>query len=224
MKENQPRDPSLERIHDLYTECMNCSNTVEQCPGIWKDIRGGVPPRGFHYQRAPVKVLAVAKNPGHPLKGEKKLYSGLDRRELLQAYRDFQATFYPNPDKYAELSNRFHKNLFRYLAFFLDVPHSDIYQHAAHTNIVKCSTPKESAKLNSKTMEECFQKYFLREIELFQPKVLLALGRESEAFLLKKSWKLCLPIIYVRHPSYYYPKEKEHIILDRIKEDIQFYL
>lgn len=212
---------NIDEIQALYTKCMNCSNTTEQCPGIWKETKDGIPPRGFYYRAAPVKILAVAKNPGHPHDREIELYAGLGGRELPQVYRNYQSSFYPGPNNHGQPSGAFHRNMFRYLAAFLDVPQSDIYLHAAHTNIVKCSTPEESTELDPQTVEECYQRYFVKEISLFKPKVLLALGREVERFLLGKAWKHCLPIIYVRHPSYPYPKEDEESILRGIKDEIQ---
>src|SRR5690349_19135833 len=108
-----------ERAFSLYVGCMNCENTIAQCPGVWKDIPLGVPPRGFRFEAVPIKVLVVGKNPGHPLEGERDRFIGLTGAALLNTYRDFQGSYYANPDSIREPSNRFHKRLFRYLGFFL---------------------------------------------------------------------------------------------------------
>ncbi len=211
---------------DLYAECINCQNTGLHCPGIWKDFRNGIPPRGFYFQNVPVKILIVGKNPGHPLSGESEYYVGRTGRDLLNSHRKFQEKYIPSPNSCQEPPTTFHNNLFRYLAFFLDVPEDKIFLYVARTNLLKCSTPDEQAKLRSikVTVEECYRKYFLAELRIFQPKVILALGRDVEKFLKKKAPMHKLPVIYVKHPSYPYSWEMEEIELTKIKEQISSYL
>jgi len=211
-------------LESLYINCMNCANTPSHCPGIWKNIPAGVPPRGFFFKVAPVKLLVVAKNPGHPLKNEVGLYCGRSGRDLFLAYRQFQEKVYPDPGKIREFSTRFHKTLFRYISYFLDIPGTDIYLHAAHTNLVKCSTRDEQARLKPKTMMECYTQYFRTELELLRPKVLLALGREVERFLIERQTDHNLPVVYIKHPSYRYRREEEKQILSDIKQQIVAHL
>jgi hypothetical protein len=201
---------------------MDCSNTAKQCHGILKDFNKGIPPRGFFYKSFPVKILVVSKNPGHPLKGEIQKYRGKRGSDLYKAYRDHQEDLYYNLDKTKDRSLIFHKNLFQYLSYFLDVEnHVDVlYQQIAHTNLVKCSTKGERDKLNTKTMEECYEKFFRTELNLLKPKVLLALGREVEKFLTKKKSEHGLPIIYIKHSSYHYSKQDKERILSGIKKEI----
>lgn len=203
---------------------MNCRNPSSTCTGVWNDIPKGIPPRGFYYREAPIKVLAVAKNPGHPLLGEQELYRGLTGKDLFQAYRKHQEILYPNPDQVHEPSIRFHKTLFRYLSVFLEIPQDDIYLHAAHTNLVKCSTPDERAKLDPKAMAQCYSQYFKAELDLLRPRVLLALGREVEKFLISRKTDHQLPVVYIKHPSYRYRKEDEQRILTAIKRQIHSFL
>jgi hypothetical protein len=56
--------------------------------------------------------------------------------------------------------------------------------------------------------------------------VLLALGREVYNFLNEKQIKAELgkPVIYIKHPSYYYRKEQEREILEKRKAEIHKYL
>lgn len=89
MEQKCSPDTSIENLHALYTECMNCEDTADQYPGGWKDIDNGLPPRGFHYELAPAQVFVGAKNPGHPLYREPYICMGLRDKKLLQAYRDF---------------------------------------------------------------------------------------------------------------------------------------
>ena len=53
----------MSELDNLYTACMNCTNTEQQCLGIWKDIPNGIPPRGFFYHKATINILVVGKNP-----------------------------------------------------------------------------------------------------------------------------------------------------------------
>jgi hypothetical protein len=207
----------------FYASCMNC--TIN-CPGVWIDIKNGIPPRGFYYQQSPIKILVVSKNPGHPLEGESQLFKGKVDQDLFKAYRTFQEKLYHNLLNNKEHSTRFHKNLYRYLSFFLDIPNDldQIYSHVAHTDLLKCSTQNEQAKINDKMFEECYKKYFLKEVELLKPKMLLVLGREVERFLTKKKSEHNIPIIYIKHPSYFYKKDQEKLILEAKKKEIQQYL
>jgi len=213
------------KIDNFYISCMSCSNSSDKCPGILKDFENGLPPRGFYYKTSPVDILVVGKNPGHPFHGESDNYRNKKGKKLFEAYRKHQDSYYNNPNIYAERSNTFHKNLFLYISQFLVIDQKPdiIYNHIAHTNIVKCSTLDETGKLNKMTIKECYNNFFLTEIELFKPKVILALGREVEKFLNSKK-DINIPIIYIKHPSYYYKAEEESEILKNIKLEIAKYL
>ena len=156
--------------------------------------------------------------------GEPELFRCRTGTDLFRAYRDYQERLYPDPGKVREPSTRFHRTLFRYISYFLDTPHADIYLHAAHTNLVKCSTPNEQSRLSATTMAQCYRQYFLTELDLLRPKVLLALGREVERFLLARQVDHGLPVIYIKHPAYRYRSEDEARILDDIKRQITAYL
>lgn len=213
--------PSHQDAEALYTECMNCANTTAQCPGTWKDVPRGIPPRGFFFQRVPVKILVVGKNPGHPLQGETKELTGRDGRDLYVACHTMQERHYADLLAIRERSITFHTNLFRYLSYFLDVPESEIWNHAALTNLVKCSTPGERDLLDQKTMSECYSRYFVRELAVLRPQVLLALGREVEKYLRSRAAEHRLPVVYIKHPSYYYRRDAEAQILLSLKNGIR---
>jgi len=215
----------VQQLNELYSQCVNCQATVMECPGIWKEHNRGVIPRGFYFETSPVKILAVGKNPGHPDDIEVNTYPGLHGSNLYQVFLDNSARFHSDLEKSLDhRGDRFQKNLHRYLSDFLDVETNKIYQHAAFTNLVKCSTPKEQVVLESKTMEECYRRYLSKEIDLLRPRVLLALGNEVEYFLLKKSWEFGIPVVKVRHPSVHYKKVEEEEILEGIKSEINQHL
>lgn len=214
----------VHELESLYTDCMNCDVPVSRCTGVWKDIPGGVPPRGFFYTTTPVSILVVAKNPGHPFVHEIEALRGKSGATLFKAFREFQTLPPPTAGDVDASSGRYHRNLQEYLAFFLDLPEKELARHVAHTNLVKCSTMGEQAKLSQAAMEECFTTYLSRELKLFRPRVLLALGREVERFLVSKVGQHGLPVIYVKHPSYYYARAKRLSILTAIKAEIAQHL
>ncbi|TAL53837.1 uracil-DNA glycosylase family protein [Pandoraea sp.] len=215
----------------FYGSICDCSCTSHDCPGTFKSPSTGSPPRGFYTKAKPgfVDLLAVCKNPGHTLPDEKQLYRGLNGFEIASAHMEYaEETFRREHDINAQArrSTRFHKNLVRYLSYFLDVPEENVFERAVYTNLVKCSTPDERARLDPRAMSKCFESHFARELDFFKPRVLLACGREVERFLNSEKTRCVhrLPVIYVKHPSYYYRRENEQPILEKIRADVQQHL
>ena len=225
----------IKEIEEFYSECMNCDATKNECPMALKNRKTGYVPRGFHYESPNIKLLVVGKNPGHLLDGEGKLYINKIGKKLVEIHNNIHKEYYnglifrKQENPYKEKSNTFHKNLFRYTSFILDLPKDMVYSQMAHTNIFKCSTKHEQQKLKEGDILFCYSKFFLRELALFKPKAILALGREVESFLKKRqeeiSDKLCYDfsnrIIYIKHPSYYYNKKSEEEELKKIKQKIK---
>jgi hypothetical protein len=213
--------------HNFYSTICDCHNTEAKCPDIINSRTTGWPPRGFFTENQGVAtLLAVCKNPGHLLTDESALYMGRTSLEIADIHISYaRQTFRGDNDhlRNARRSTIFHKNLVKYLSFFLDVPSDEVFNYAVYTNLVKCSTHGERDMLKQQTMKECFLKHFVREIEHFRPKALIAFGREVERFLLnaKKRQLHSLPVIYVKHPSYHYRRESEHEILTQIRTEVQ---
>lgn len=215
----------------FYASVCACPNTETECPGIINSPSSGWPPRGFFTEAAdpPIDILVVGKNPGHPMPQEPNLYKDRSASDIAEVHLDFvRGAFLGDQDLSSEArrSTRFHKNLRSYLAFFLDVPEPDVFHHAAYTNLVKCSTHGEQDRLHRQTMNECFSRHLIREIEFFRPRVLLALGREVERFLLKAGERGLhrLSVIYIKHPSYHYARTAERAILSDIRAQIGRFL
>jgi len=214
------------KIEEFYKDCMNCPNTPKICKGILKDSKAGYVPRGFFFKSPSVEILVVGKNPGHPLPGERDKYKGKKDFELFNEYRKHQM-LYEDLKNLKDRSLIFHKNLFRYLSRIRGINNDSktIYQYYAHTNLVKCSTIGEQDKLKKETIEICYKKYFSKEIEFFKPKIILALGREVEKYLLKKIDDHKIPhIIYIKHPSRPMSKEVETKVLLKIKKQVDHIL
>ena len=212
---------------NFYNTVSSCTNTVAQCPNTLNSPETGWIPRGYYtnVDRPPVSVMAVCKNPGHLLPGEDRIYIDAPLVGRGKAHMDHASITFDggNLSRSGDArSTIFHRNLRRYLSFLLEVAPQDVFKHAAYTNLVKCSSPGERDPLNPKTMRECFTKHFVREIEYFRPKALIAFSREVENYLLrtKQQGLHDLPVIYLKHPSYHYRRDLEVLELTRAKQEL----
>ena len=234
------------QVEEFYIKCINCSVSQSECPKAWKDFSKGLVPRAFHICRSRFpKILVVAKNPGHPLDkyGERQFYDGKKGKRLFQAYLKWRNEFVENLLCQPDPSLKFHINKTRYLRYFLShveklesfeayrkrcfqagrisKDHKEIMRSVAFTNLFKCSTKNEREKLSFKDVKVCLERYFLKEVEMLKPQVILAFGNEVGSNLkrLKKDKNLP-PIEKVRHPSYFYNKDIEARQLSKVKRSL----
>ena len=146
-------DRHLLRPVDFYATISDCANTSAECPGIVNSCATGWPPRGFFTEAdATSRSPGCLQDPGHLLPGEALLYQGRTGGQIARIHVDYvRRTFKGKNDSLSEArrSTTFHKNLIRYLSFFLDVPAEQIFRHAAYTNLVKCSTVGERGSFKS---------------------------------------------------------------------------
>jgi len=203
---------TIDELKKFYVDVMNCPNyqpTKKACPEITRDKGINPVPRGFYFSQSeielPIKILAVAKNPGHAKDNEPQHYKGKKGSPLVEAHLGFVRQLF------SERKNPFQKNLLWDLREILDLPEDKVWSKAAYTNLIKCSTKNTQEKLSHYPIaaNTCFEKFFIREARLFKPQVILALGREAEGFLRKHNERstpaLGVPnrcISYMYHPSY----------------------
>ena len=220
-----PPAESRKQLHALYRECVNCPNNEQNCPGIWRDTAKGVFPDGFYFEAVPVDVLVVGKNTGHPDERELEIFPGLTGDALYKRLREKQTEDFQNGGLGAS-AQLFSRKLADYLCIILDTEEKDLFSRVAFTNLVKCRTIVESGNdLHEKTMKNCFDKYLRKEVELFQPKVILALGRAPEKYLLRKSWRyLGVPVLYLKHPSRPLSNKEAPATLNALKEEINYFI
>ena len=215
----------MSRIIALYSTIVTCPNTDKECPNTINDPATGNLPRGFYTAAKDPKdvlILLVAKNPGAPCKEEiDGLYRGQAATEQVLRQFELQRQLLNPP------AERFGKNLCRYMSYFLDTPPEEIFRKCAYTNLVKCTSPGIQDKLQKKAIDECFQKHLYRELALFSNvKLIIAFGREVQHPLTKPKTREThgKPVIYIKHPSYYYRKEEEAEILAKLKKEITLHL
>jgi Uracil DNA glycosylase superfamily len=218
-------------LAEFYAPVCGCA---QKCTGIKNCKTDGWVPRGFYTEynpKNPILLMAVCRNPGHPLSIEMVSYQNSScSTETAERHLAFSRDVFYGLGNSAEDARRktvFHRNLIRYLKFFLDVPECDVFKVAAYTNLVKCSTLGLQDRLHTETVSQCFDQHFRREVDYFNPRVLLAFGREVENYLkkAKKENHHNLPIVYIKHPSYFYQRDMEERelcdIKDRIKEHLK---
>jgi uracil-DNA glycosylase len=112
-----------------------------------------------------------------------------------------------------------------YAGYFLDVPAKDVFKQCVYTNLVKCSTTGERDRLHPQTQQACFCRHFQREVVFFNPRAIVAFGREAYRFLVHPTIYSVhhKPVVYVKHPSYPYSKAKKDNILASIKSELKEY-
>lgn len=218
-----------ERVIEFYEKVVSCPNTPKECPNTINCIEEDYPPRGFMSGGTPgaIDIMIIGKNPGHIVPNEKGAYSGKSPREIAKGmFRNPTWIIPPKGGTDAESYTTFHRNLVQYICCFLNISSEEVFKRCVYTNLVKCSTENKQERLRAKTINECFSKHLRDEIVLWQPKVLLALGREVYNFLNEQQIKKGhgKPVIYIKHPSYHYRKEQRQEILEKIKTEIQKYL
>ncbi len=219
---------------------MNCAYKENECPQAWKDFSAGIVPRAFSACKSnTAKILVVAKNPGHPLKGEPIYYKGKKGEDLFNAKLEWDSERCKRIQITKDNSLKYHKNLRRYVRFFLEISNKletykeyqnkyvpdherEISEHVAFTNLFKCSTKYEQERLKNSSFEICYRKYFMKEIKLIKPQTILALGNEVSKFLKRKNLKV--PLISIKHPSYFYSRNDEPDILKIKKTELKKYI
>ena len=209
---------------DFYQSVCACPCSSQECPKIINQAAQGYPPRGFYTRgtEGSVKILIVGKNPGHPLEEERALYCQKSSREIAEAQWHLIDQVFKNchsPEMRKNRSMTFHRNLLRYFSYFLDLPPDEVFRYCAYTNLVKCQSIGEQDKLEKPAIDNCLDRHFQREYQRYRPSILVALG--NEVFQALSRAKLQVPLIKLKHPSYFYSKLKEPATLQQLKRNIQ---
>ena len=212
-----------EKIIEIYAKVCSCNSLIcAEFSEIYNCPSKGSPPRGFFTEaQGEIDILVVGKNPGHVLESEAKLYLDLFGAELVKTHLEFSKnTFYKinQLNRKERQSTKFHSNLIEYMSFVLGEESDEIFKKVAYTNLVKCSTRNdEQAKLTRRSIDECFNRHLVNEINYFNPKIIFALGREVEKYLSATEVIYKYPLVYIKHPSYHYKKEEKLMKLNQLR-------
>ncbi len=177
----------------FYGEIVQCS---ERCKGIVRDKHTSIP-RGFFTEAVPgdsVTLMLVAGNPGQPMhrNGEHKLYKGLSGVQAATKHFKFARRCFLGP-----CGKRFHRNTVAWMMELLHVDKDEVFKHVVYTNVVKCTTPKDRCPTRN-VVVTCGRLHLAREIRLWRPRIVIALGKRVRKFL------TCLNVEhkYLPHPAH----------------------
>lgn len=194
---------ALQHALRLYSEVSSCPL---QCAGIANDPTKGIIPRSYflHRDTEKINVLIVSKNPGPSPTWEQQIYRGMPPEQRATTQLEIIEKLFTGR---AQVSSRYFANLLDWMAVVLDVRPSveEVFRYAALTALVKCqSSIDPHASLPGETLHTCANRHLLREIELLQPKILIALGDEAYKHLMRPGvrQKHKLPVSKMQHPSW----------------------
>jgi len=226
-------------MKDFYSTVVNCPLTSDECPYALKNLDTGDIPRGFSsHPRIHPDILVVRKNPGHADKTEKDYYRGKQAEELFNELLRYRADLRSGKVHSSKGASRFRTNELRYLLFILGYhkklkpfkkfqiqveEEKHIRRRVVFTNLFKCSTRDEQAKIPGQAFSVCYERYFRDELHILRPKLILAAGKEVYGFLSRraKAGDLDVTILLMKHPSYFYSKIEEPLALRKIKHSVQ---
>jgi DNA polymerase len=186
----------------IFSDIVSCPL---RCAGIRNEPERGVIPRSFYCSGSTsVDLLIVGKNPGHSPEWEQSAYRGLTASVCVKTHLDIVKKLFTG-----ELSvpTRFHANLLRRVGGVLGVAPTleAVFSRAALTALVKCeSIGAKTDNLPLTTAETCADRYLRREIALYKPAYILALGHEAYRYLSQPRVRqiIRLPVGELYHPSW----------------------
>jgi len=148
-------------------------------PRLWHHRSCGALPRVGYHEASPVPFLAVSRAPGHPRhEGMQALWRAhLEGRDQFDAFRAWQ-----HESRFV-WTDRVHLNgIRRYLSELLLVPEAEVWREAAYTPLIKVSPREKLQPLLPEWVAEWWP-WFQKEVELYRPALLIALGTEVASHL-----------------------------------------
>ena len=178
-------------ITSVYSPVVICPL---RCADVVRDVETNIP-RGFFSLAspgAPLAVLAVALNPGQPSPLEGSLYAGKTPKLIIRAHLEHGRKTFLGP-----AGTKFHSRLVAWLADALQTSPEQVFQVAAYTNLVKCTTVGNRLP-GAQTRATCSETHLYSEIKSWRPKVIVALGSE----VTKALGRMGIAHEYLPHPSH----------------------
>jgi len=188
---------------DLYQQVVLCPL---RCAGITNDPDAGRIPRSFYWggDGSGVKLLLVSKNPGTAPPHELEAYRGHPRTAWAEVHYGLTQDVFRGAKS---VGTGYHVNLVRRVAAILgcEATAEAVFSQTAMTALVKCeSSGAKTDKIPDDTLNACSMRFLYRELDLFKPVFLLALGSEVYRFLTRPDVALRhgLPVGELYHPSW----------------------
>jgi hypothetical protein len=194
-------------LEDIYSKITVCN---KRCQGIENKPAIGIMGRGFYcpFDVSGVSLLLISKNPGISETKENERYAPLTGRQRVNDHEEFiRDIFFERNLIIRPSGRRYHKNILEWVAIILGVEptHDAIFRRTAMTALVKChSGQNKTDKLADGAQNICGDTFLYSEINIIQPKFLLALGREAYKYLTRPDIKSRhnLPVGRLHHPSW----------------------
>lgn len=188
----------------IYSEVSICNLG---CEGVRNEPENGIMGRSYYCPSNPadIQLLLVSKNPGIGPAQERERYKPLDAKERVKSHHEFvRDRFKGNNDL---ITSKYHQNIIEWVSIILGVKptHDEVFRRAAMTAMVKCESLEDKTKpMPKETIVSCANMHLIKEIEVIQPKYLLALGGEAFRFLTSKHIRCLhkLPVGELYHPSW----------------------
>ena len=211
---------------------VNCQKCTKIRNGSGKKVltESWQPPRGWagNFSEGDVlrPLMVVSLNPGHPFQEEKEMWSknkiviqkkkrpdgtepfGIEHAKKILEFCTRSFLFKNEKDKSLASNLIFHKKASGYARsclWLLGDPSWEINWLNAcwFTDIIKCSTGKESGPYIPQEMFDNCSEHFIAEMKAFKPKAILALGKNTYNKTLKtvQKYNIQTPVVYFRHPS-----------------------
>lgn len=191
-------------FNDLYIPCMQCKLP---CAGIInRNTNAAVDsrhvPRGFYSAAEPGMrpvAMFISTNPGGG--GESWLespeaYGQPTTTEVVNFQRGFIQGLFQRPPR------QFHRTLKIMAQAYLGMEWPKFAHHAVFTDLVKCTTPND-ALVPPDTKLTCATHHLSRELNAWNPVVLIALGNEAARWLVGPGAAFYgnRPLLQLPHPS-----------------------
>lgn len=212
--------PTLEEASRGFVACKACREDPELASVLTEEW---LPPRGWAgtLKGGERDVMIVALNPGAPMAGECLVYkdAGLPvcgrvpppriSREQARVVTEHCADVYRSAGSGSARSRDhvFHKKSIGYARALLALMHGRdlgveaVLEQCWFTDLLKCSTVRESApQISARAFAEC-RRHLLSELEILRPKLIVALGGTVAGELAELPAPFAGRVVKFRHPS-----------------------
>ena len=190
----------------LISAYAPCNNLINICDTmIWNPEKGHVP-RGFTGatgSSSDVLLVLVGAEPGNPHDSEKYITDGNPNLLINSKYNYTWECLENGKDL-------FHRNIRLILnKCFPSMSFKEQMKYTWITDSVLCSAQREGGSIQNRCASSCCKKYLLKEIELFQNAIVVALGGKADNRLKKVGYTKHFHAFSAAPPGCNYKRAKE---------------